>query len=150
MIERGSVPIEFAAGIAVLLVPTVVLVLALPQWVERTSLATAVAREAGRTVVTADGAGEGIEAAVSLAGTMAANHGVDPQDVVLCFVSHPAGTAPPSGCGSVTDLQRGMAVTTRVTVRLDGITIPGTGRASDGFERTVTQTETVDRYRSLP
>lgn len=148
--ERGAVPIEFAVGIAVLLVPTLVLVLSLPQWVERTSLATAVAREAGRAVVVAPTAADGIAAAHALAATMTVNHGLDPQDVTLCLVAHPADVPAPSGCGSVTRLERGMAVTTRVTVALPGTRIPAIGTASDGFQRTVTHTEEVDRYRSLP
>jgi Flp pilus assembly protein TadG len=149
MNERGAAPIEFAFGVAILLVPTLLIVLALPLWVERTSLARSIAREAGRAVVTAGSADEGRDHVRVLVETMTANHGVAPEDVAVCQVAHDPSRSPPPTCGTVSRLERGTAVTTRVTVRLPGLSIPGMGETTE-FHRTVSHTEHVERYRSLP
>lgn len=149
MSEAGAAPIEFAFGVAVLLVPTLLIVLALPLWVERTSFARSLAREAGRALVTADSAADGQAHVRVLVDTMIANHSIEPEDVTLCQVAHERTRPAPSTCEPVPRLERGTAVTTRVTVRLPGLTIPGTGDPA-GFHRTVSHTEHVERYRSLP
>jgi len=46
--ERGSIPIEFALGIGVLMLPVAVLVLIFPNWAERQSMARVAAQESAR------------------------------------------------------------------------------------------------------
>ena len=46
MNERGSVPLEFAAAVALLLIPAVLLVLSFAPWVERQMMAREIARDA--------------------------------------------------------------------------------------------------------
>jgi len=132
--EAGGIPIEFALGIGVLVVPVTLLVLTLPTWVERQSAARLAAQEAARTVVLADSLAAGIAAGEDAAAHIAANHGIDPADFAVSF----AGT-----------LERGDAVTATIAARFPATAFPGFGDVA-GFTWTVTATEHVDRYRSFP
>ena len=52
MSEQGATPIEFAAGVGLLLIPIVFLVASFAPWVERQSMARVAAAEAARLVAT--------------------------------------------------------------------------------------------------
>lgn len=131
--ERGAVPVEFALGAGLLVLPIAALVTVFPTWSERQSMARVAAQEAARTVVLADDWTEGTGAGGALATQIAVNHGLAAGDLAVVF----AGA-----------LDRGGAVTTTVTVPIPGITIPGIGEAG-GFSWSVTHTERVDDYRSF-
>lgn len=129
--ERGAVPIELALGVGLLLLPTAVLVLSLPGWVERQSMAGLAAEEAARALVV-QGTPEGAPArAQAIVDEVAANHGVEEDEVTDVAVT-----------GS---FARGGTV--RVTV---GVAIPlvRLGEEPLGFTWNVTRAEQVDLYRS--
>jgi hypothetical protein len=134
--ERGFVVTELVAGIACLVVPVALLVLALPSWAERQSVARVVAREVGRTVArdgrcTTDDAGR-------LARVIAGNHGIATGDVTVTL-----------GCASGTPLPAGGSVVVTVVVREPGLRIPGIGRVGE-WSFTARHAEPVDRYAAAP
>jgi hypothetical protein len=130
--QRGSVPIEFALGVGVLVLPVALLVLTLPGWVERQMVARLAAQQAARLVVLE---GEADVAAVArLVDGIAANHGVPAGDVAVEVAPSPA---------------PGAVVTAAVTVRVPVAVVPGFGPAG-GFTLRAAHSVRVDDYRSLP
>jgi hypothetical protein len=130
--DRGFVATELVGGIAVLLIPVALLVLSLPTWAERQSVARVVAREVGRTVAR-DGrctAGE----ARRLTAVIARNHGLAARDVTVTL-----------GCAPGTLLSGGGSIEVAVTVREPGLRIPGIGRVGQ-WSFTARHAEPVDRY----
>lgn len=132
--EAGGVPVEFALGVGVLILPVALLVLSLPTWVERQSAARLAAQEAARAVVLADSLPAGLAAGETAAAQVAENHGIEPGDFTVSLTG---------------DLTRGEAITATVRARFPALALPGFGDAA-GFSWTVTHTELVDAYRSLP
>src|SRR3954453_12813442 len=107
--EGGHVAIEFALAIGLLLLPVVLLVAALPSWVERQHAATVAAREAA-SVAAASYPAEGREAARLAAAEAVANHGVSADDMTLTFDRY--------------EMQRGGMVSARVSIRMPAIVVP--------------------------
>jgi Flp pilus assembly protein TadG len=132
--ERGSAPIEFALAVGLLLLPIAALVSVFPTWVERQSMARVAAREAARAVVLADSWDTGVLTAMERSDRVAANHGVAPADLHVVVD------------GALT---RGASVTATASVEIPISIVPGFG-STGGFTWTVTHTERVDDYRSLP
>lgn len=132
--EAGGIPIEFALGVGVLVLPVALLVLTLPQWAERQSAARLAAREAARAVVLAESPAAGVAAGEAAAARVAVNHDIDPGDFQVAFA------------GSVA---RGEAVTATLTARFPATSFPGLVDVA-AFTWTVAHTEQVDHYRSLP
>lgn len=132
--QAGSIPIEFALGVGVLVLPVALLVVTLPLWVERQSAARLAAREAARTVVVADDLGRGVAAGRDAAARVAANHGIPSEDFEVSFAG---------------SLDRGDAVTATLVARFPATAFPGLGDVA-AFTWTVRHTEHVDRYRSFP
>jgi Flp pilus assembly protein TadG len=130
MSERGSVPVEFAAAVGLLLIPAVLLVLSFAPWVERQMMAREIARDAARSVAIAGEIGD----VRPLAEETARNYRVDPADVTVAVEG---------------DTGRGGLVTATVTVRMPAIEIPGIGGLGTVTWR-VHHTEQVDVYRSMP
>lgn len=132
--EDGSVPIEFALGVGLLLLPVAVLVLTFPTWAERQSLARLAAQEAARTVVLAADPATGHQAGTALAYRIAANHGAADAITAITYAGAPV---------------RGGSITATVTV-----TIPLPGLPPFDLLPTPTwttsHTEPIDPYRSLP
>ncbi len=130
MREQGSVPVEFAAAVGLLLIPAVLLVLSFAPWVERQMMAREIARDTAR--------GTAITATIGDVGTIAErtarNYGVDPADVTVRVDG---------------DVRRGGLVTSTVSVRMPAIEIPGIGGVGT-VVWTVHHTEQIDLYRSLP
>ncbi|HET9728532.1 MAG TPA: hypothetical protein VFR41_03875 [Acidimicrobiia bacterium] len=118
--ERGFVAIEWVAAVALLLLPTVLLVAELPTWAERGHAATVAAREAVRVLVD-EWPNAQVQDVQEVAREVAADHGVD--DV---SVSVPA-----------MNVARGEYVRVRVTVALPG-----------GFPYTASAARRIDDYRS--
>lgn len=131
--SRGGVPIELCLGVGLLLLPTVLLVLTLPTWVERQSLARLVAQEASRTLAASRSWSEGAADATTLARTIAANHGLGRGDLRLSLAGR---------------LERGATVSATVMVRMPASQIPGWGGVG-AFAVTEAHSEVVDPYRSL-
>lgn len=131
--DGGFVAAELALGIGLLLFPVAMLVVTLPTWSERQSVARAVAREVARTIAVAGTCDA--ERARAVAGEMAVNLGVTVTDVGLdCAPGR---------------LPRGGRVTASVTVAVPAIVIPGIG-AADAWRWTARHSQPVDPYRSFP
>jgi hypothetical protein len=128
--ERGSTPVELALGVALLLLPTMLLVLVLPTWAERQAMVRVAAQEAARAAVLAGDWG----AARLAAAEVAANHGLAPDAVGVTFDGR---------------LHRGGTVAATASARLPVVVLPGLG-AVGGFTVRATHREPVDPYRSLP
>ncbi len=139
MSDRGSVPLELALGVGLLVLPVAMLVAIFPGWAERTAMARVAAQEAARAAALAESAPEGIAAGKSLAAQIAANHGVSAGDVSIDIA------VPVDAAG---DLKRGDEVLASVTVaiRMPSLPIPG---AAWSIGWTVTHRERIDDYRSL-
>ena len=134
--ERGFVVVEFVAGIAFLVLPVALLVLSLPSWAERQSVARVVAREVGRTVAR-DGrcsAGD----AQQLATVVAVNHGLAARDVSVTL-----------GCVQGAVLPAGGFVVVAATVSEPGLRVPGIGSIGE-WSFTARHAEPVDRYAGVP
>ncbi|MGH9164280.1 MAG: pilus assembly protein [Acidimicrobiales bacterium] len=108
--QRGSAAIELALAIGLLLLPVALLVITLPTWPERQTVARAAAAEASRAVVLAASWTEGADDAEAAVAQAAANHGLDPADVTLELAG---------------GLERGASVTARVTVEMPALVLPG-------------------------
>ena len=134
--EGGFVVVELAAGIAFLVLPVALLVLALPSWAERQSVARVVAREVGRTVAR-DGRCSADDAR-QLAAVVAVNHGLAGDDVSVTL-----------GCVPGAPLPAGGLVVVAATVREPGLRVPGIGRVGD-WSFTARHAEPVDRYAGVP
>jgi hypothetical protein len=134
--ERGFVAVELVAGLAVLVLPVALLVLALPAWGERQDVARVVAREVGRTIATDGRCRPSV--AGRLGATVATNLGVRARDLSVVL-----------DCAPGAELPRGGGVTVAVTVVEPGLRIPGIGRVAE-WSFTTRHTEPVDRYAGVP
>jgi hypothetical protein len=134
--ERGFVVVEFLAGIALLVLPVALLVLSLPTWAERQSVARVVAREVGRTAAR-DGQCAVAEAR-RIARVIATNHGIAAHDVDVAL-----------GCPPGATLVAGGSVVVSVTIAEPGLRIPGIGGVAQ-WSFTARHAEPVDRYAGVP
>ena len=130
--EGGHVAIEFALAIGVLLLPVVLLVAALPSWVERQHAASVAAREAA-SVAAGAYPGDGRDAARLAALEAVTNYGVAPTDIDVAFVRY--------------DVRRGGTVSARVTIEMPAVVVPDIGTVG-GFAWSATHSRRIDDYRS--
>ena len=143
MTDRGSVPIEFALAIGVLLLPVVFVVALVPTWVEHRAGARVAAAEAARLIATGNGSAGTDLAAVALAIQIADNFGVSDTRVSLCS----GGVFDESSsCGRV---GRGEVVEVEVSVLTPVVEFPMIGTFG-GIWISASHSEQVDLYRSLP
>lgn len=131
--ERGFVPIELVLGIGLLLFPVTIMVLALPRWSERQTMARTAATEAARAWARSNDDLAGSVEARRMVDEIAANYGVDPALVAVAYA------------GSVR--HRGGIVTVTITVPMPKVSAPGMG-AFGGWHWTTSHSEAVDKYRS--
>lgn len=149
MTDAGATPIEFAAGVGLLLIPIVFLVASFAPWVERQSMARVAAAEAARLVATSP-TGDVDEVAISaVVSTIASNHSVDVGDVSVYF-------CPPEGApdavragASCSPIVRGQLLRVEVDVQMPALTIPLIASVGE-VTWTAVHIEQVDRYRSIP
>lgn len=144
--EDGFVIPEWLLGIAVIIMPVIVIVSSIAPWYQRANLATLIAQEAARTMVLADDWDTGEADARNVAREIAANHGLG------------AGAwcgGPGPGCLSIVFdgttpgvLQRGTEISISVEVPIPGVVVPGIGEVAE-FQWTQTHSERVDDYRSI-
>jgi hypothetical protein len=139
--DAGSAPVEFAAGVALLVLPVTLLVAALPHWVEHQAAARQAAREAARAVTVAADPRAAVADAEALAREVLANHAVAAAAVLEVVVDAPL--------GSDGRVARGEDVVARVRIRVPVTVTPLTG-AIGGFTVTAVHREPVHAYRSLP
>jgi hypothetical protein len=139
--DQGSVPVEFAAGVALLVLPVALLVATLPQWVEHQSAARLAAREAARAVAVAEDPVAAQATAEALAFEVLANHGITGDAVQRVDVTVPVG---PDG-----RVARGGDAVAHVRVVVPVTVTPLTGTIG-GFAWSASHREPIDPYRSLP
>lgn len=131
--DRGaSGTIEMLIGVGLLLFPLVMLVAAIPTWIEAKSMGELAAQEAARAMVLADTEIEGRAAGVAMAQQVAQNHGYMGLSVTFDGV-----------------LDWGETITANVTVPVPVLAIPGIGTFA-GSNVTFSHSERVDDYRSFP
>lgn len=147
--ERGATPIEFAAGVGLLLIPMVFLVASFAPWVERQSMARVAAAEAARLVATSP-TGAVDEAAIrSVVATIATNHDVDPGAVAVFFCPPDGAAAAVRATSSCSPIVRGQLLRVEVDVQLPAVTVPLITTLGE-VRWTAVHIEQVDRYRSIP
>ena len=135
--QPGFIAAEFALGVCVVVLPVALLVLALPTWSERQSMAQRAANESAREVVLAGSWSAGTAAARAVVDQVAGNYGVPLDQVRGPDFSEGGGLAP------------GQTVVARVTVRMPALVIPLVGQVG-GWSWTAVHAERVDDYRSFP
>lgn len=135
--QAGFIASEFVLGVCVIVLPVTLLVLALPTWSERQSMAQRAANESAREVVLADSWSAGTGAAKAVVDQVAGNYGVPLDDVRGPDFSGGGGLA------------AGQTVVARVTVRMPTLVIPLVGHVGS-WSWTAVHAERVDDYRSFP
>ena len=134
--EGGFAAIELSAGVAVLVLPVALLVLALPQWSARQGVARMAARDAARAVGLRGWCDVGqAELTVRRAATDA---GLVADDLRVTL-----------DCAPGASLARDGSVTARVTVGMPALDVPVLG-AAPGWSWTARHREPVDPYGSRP
>ncbi len=130
--ESGMVVLEWPLATFLLLVPIAAMVMLLPKWAERQTLARDAAVTAARVAVLEADPAEAMTAGEEAAGRTATNFGVPSSDLTVSW----------SG-----DLSRGGAVTATATIRMPAMTFPGLG-SLEAWSWSSSHTERVDDYRS--
>lgn len=125
--------IETPLALVLLLVPVALMVITIPAWPERQTVARAAAAQAARTAALADSWDEATAAGEDAVARSGANYGLPAADLTVEW----EGT-----------LGRGGTVTARVTVRMPAVIVPGLGRIG-AWSWTASHSEIVDRYRSF-
>lgn len=134
--ERGFAAVELSAGVALLLVPVVLLVVSLPRWSERQGVARGAAREAARVVGLRGWCDE--PTAAGTVRQIAIDAGLAPSALRLVLDCVPSEAVP-----------RGGTVTARVTVEMPALDLPVLGSAV-AWTWTAGHREPVDPYGSRP
>ena len=132
--ERGSVAVELPLALGLLLLPLSLLVITVPAWPERQTVARTAAIEASRIAALAESIEEGVEKGQAAVLRAARNQGLDPSDVSVSWEG---------------SFRRGGSVTANVTVRMPALVVPGLTTV-EAWAWTASHTERVDDYRSLP
>jgi Flp pilus assembly protein TadG len=132
--QRGFIAAEFALGVGLLLIPIGLLVITLPVWPARQSVARVAATEAARTAVQQTTLPQAVAAGDDAARQVAQNYGVDPAELTVVWRG---------------DVARGSAMTAVVNIRMPAIAVPALGGVG-AWTWTVAHTEKVDAYRSYP
>ncbi len=131
--DRGAAAVELPLAVGLLLLPISMVVMLVPQWPERQTVARAAAKEAATTLANAPDAATGMQRASEAVAAAAANHGLPPGSMSVEF----------SG-----DWCRACTVTASVTVAVPAIDVPLVGTVGS-FTWTATSSARIDDYRSL-
>lgn len=129
--ERGFVAVEFVGAIALLLLPSLMLVAALPRWSEREHAATVVAREVARAAVRVWPNDLGQEAD-EIVQEVATDLGVPPTDISVTVAA---------------DSNRGGQVRVTATIVMPALVVPGVGAAGQ-WHWSTTSAARIDDLRS--
>ena len=128
--QRGFIAVEYALALGLILVPVGLLVITLPAWPERQTVARVAAEEGARTaVLTGD-----LAAGEAVAMEAVSNQGIDPNDIDIAWT------------GST---ERGGQLTAAVTIRMPAIRVPAVATVGT-WDWTARHSESVDLYRSRP
>ena len=134
--EAGFAALELSAGVALLVLPVVLLVAGLPQWVERQDVARGAARDAARVVALRGWCDRG--AAQQRVEQAAVDGGLGAGALHVTL-----------DCRDATPLARGGRVTARVSVAMPVLAIPMIG-STGSWGWTAEHREPVDPYGSRP
>ena len=130
-VERGAAtPLTLVLGVALIVLPVMVLVLTVPIWEQRTVDAQDAARAAARAMVIAQNEPTGIAAADEAVDDVFGGDGIPANDVAVAYTGE--------------DLPGGL-VTVSVTVVIPAGEIPGLGWIGE-LHYTASSTEHVDSY----
>lgn len=131
--DRGSAVLEWPLASLLLLIPVAIMVILLPTWSERQTVARDAATTAAREAVLAPIPEEALAVGEAAALRTAENFGIDPDDVSVSWAG---------------DLSRGGSITASVTIRMPAIVVPGWGGV-DAWSWSASHTERLDDYRSI-
>lgn len=131
--DTGAAAIELPLAVGLLLMPIAVIVMLVPQWPERQTVARSAAKEAASLYANAPSRSAGIELAQASVAQAAANHGLPPTALTVAL----------SG-----DWCRACTVTATVTVDIPAIAVPFAGTLG-AFSYTSSSSARIDDYRSL-
>jgi hypothetical protein len=134
--DYGFAAIELVAGVALLVFPVAMLVVSLPGWFDRQSVARQGARDAARAVVL-DGWCRP-EIASEAAARIALGGGLEASDVQVEL-----------DCVPGTALERDRIVTARVTIAMPALSVPLIGSVG-AWQWTAAHGEPTDPYASRP
>ena len=129
--DCGSTAVELPLAVGLLLLPVVIVILSVPQWPERQSIATSAAKEAVSLYSTGSNPADGADLAANAVAQTAANYGLDNLSLELTG-----------------EWCRGCEVTAHVTVTIPAIQLPFAGEVGS-FEWTATSSARIDDYRSI-
>ncbi len=136
--DRGSAPVELAAGFGLLVLPIAIAVLLAPGWLAGRDAARTAAQSAASVIATGVNGPTGESSARAVAEQIVRTRSVTLESVELC---------PPRG--SCLPLQRGAVVEVVVRVRAEAVHLPGLV----SFGAVVVEESaraSIDPYRSLP
>jgi hypothetical protein len=131
--DAGSAAIEMPLAVGLLLLPIAMVVMLIPQWPERQTVARAAAKEAATLYANAPDQASGAALAQASVSQAAANHGL------------PGGAMTVALAG---EWCRACSVTATVTVEIPAIDVPFAGTIGS-FAYSATSTARIDDYRSL-
>ena len=131
--DRGSAAVEMPLAVGLLLLPISLLVMLLPQWPERQTVARAAAKEAASLYANAASQESGAELASASVAQAAANYGL-PTDAMTVVLGG--------------EWCRACTVTADVTVMIPAIDVPMIGSVGS-FRYTASSSARIDDYRNL-
>ncbi len=138
--QAGFAAAEWAVGLALIVLPLVMIVGSVAPWHARQTMAREISQEAARSLALAADWEAGLASSNRLAATIAANYGLDEGDWGFVIIG-----TDPAGMGLV----RGVDVVVEVRVRIPALTIPGIGSLAEVWWHT-RHVEHVDDFRSFP
>ena len=131
--DRGAVAVELPLAAGLLLLPMAMLVMLLPQWPERQTVARAAAKDAATVLANSPDADAGAELARAVVEQAAVNHGLPPGSMTVEFAG---------------DWCRACMVTATVTVDIPAVDVPAVGTVG-AFTWSASSSARVDDFRSL-
>lgn len=131
--DAGAAAIEMPLAVGLLLLPIALVVMLVPQWPERQTVARSAAKEAATLYANAPSAAVGAERAAAAVARAASNHGLPPAAMTV--------TLSEIWC-------RACTVTAAVVVDVPAIVVPFAGTVG-AFTYTATSSARIDDYRSI-
>lgn len=131
--DAGAAAIELPLAVGLLLLPIAMIVMLIPQWPERQTVARSAAKEAATLYANADDEASGAELARASVAQAAANYGL-PDEALSVELGG--------------DWCRACTVTAAVTVDIPAIAVPIVGTIG-AFTYTADSSARIDDYRSL-
>lgn len=132
--DVGAAAVELPLAVGLLLLPIALVVMLVPQWPERQTVARSAAKEAATLYANAPSKSAGAELAQASVAQAAANYGLPPTALTVTLSE---------------DWCRACTVTAAVTVDIPAINVPFTGTTVGAFTYTSSSNARIDDFRSL-